>query len=139
MNFSTAPDAAFFTSSYFLTNFGLVLSYPLLRIFTEVGRRDIRQKDAFGFSYENSIIYTGLAFALIHFLRSSSLREFILNCLVIAKIVVVSLLFFAKFRISIFFMLICVVLWVVVPYPRYNAKNKMIKIQSEEEFDHYLD
>lgn len=135
MKFSKAPESAFFTSWYFLANAGLILLYPILRMFTSVGLRDLRHLDSFGFTYENSIIYTGLAFIGMYYLRSSSLREFLLDCLAIGKIVVSCLLFFAKFRFCIYYVLLCFVSWLLIPYPRCNAPNKFIKIESEEQFD----
>jgi hypothetical protein len=43
---------------------------------------------------------------------------------------VVSLLFFAKFKLSIYYSLTCFLFWIIVPYPRYNGPNKFIKIES---------
>jgi hypothetical protein len=45
-----------------------------MRLFTSVGNRDLRTLDSFGFTYENSIIYSGLVFILVYYLRSASLR-----------------------------------------------------------------
>ena len=49
MKFSRAPDRHFWLSPYFLFNLLLILAYPYLRIFTDVGRRDLRHLDSFGF------------------------------------------------------------------------------------------
>ena len=74
MKFSRAPEASFFASWYFLLNTLLVLSYPLLRLYTSAGERSLRNIDAFGLTYENSIIYAGLSFVAMYYLRSSSMR-----------------------------------------------------------------
>lgn len=74
MKFSKTPEISFFTSWYFLINATLVLAYPLLRLFTSVGNRSLRMLDSFGLTYENSIIYAGLSFITMYYLRSSSLR-----------------------------------------------------------------
>ena len=74
MKFSRSPELNFFTSSYFLANLGLILVYPIMRLFTSAGQRDLRHLDNFGFTYENSIIYGGLTFVAIYYLRSASLR-----------------------------------------------------------------
>lgn len=130
MKFSKTPNLSFFTSWYVIVNYLLILSYPFMRLFTSVGNRDLRKLDSFGFTYENSIIYSGLAFILVYYLRSASLREFLLDCLTIGRIMVVSLLFFAKFKLSIYYSLICLLFWIIIPYPRYNGPNKFIKIES---------
>lgn len=128
MKFSKTPSASFFTSWYFITNISLVAVYPITRMFTSVGDRDIRNIDQLGFTYENSIIYAGLTFIAIYYLRSSSLREFFINCLSIGKIVVASLLFFAKFKFCIFYIVTCLVSWLFISYPKYQGKNKFIRI-----------
>jgi hypothetical protein len=74
MKFSKTPNLSFFTSWYVIVNSLLVLSYPIMRLFTSVGNRSLRNLDSFGFTYENSIIYSGLAFILVYYLRSASLR-----------------------------------------------------------------
>lgn len=33
----------------------------------------------------------------------------------------------------------CIILWLVVPYPKYTAPNKFIKIKSVEQFDELID
>lgn len=135
MNFSKAPGLNFFTSWYVMLNSLMILSYPFLRIFTDVGQRDIRHLDSFGFTYENSIIYSGLAFIGMYYLRSASLRSFLIDCLTIGRVVVISLLFFAKFKLCLVYLGIWFVCWLVIPYPRYIAPNKFIKIESVEQFD----
>jgi hypothetical protein len=135
MKFSKTPEGAFFSSWYFLVNATLVFSYPLLRLFTSIGQRDLRNRDTWGFTYENSIIYAGLSFIAMYYIRSASLREFFLDCLTIGKICVASLLFFAKFKFSLFYTAFCLLSWVALSYPKYRGKNKFIKIESEEHFN----
>ena len=131
MKFSKRPEKSFFTSWYFIINFLLVTCYPFLRLFTSVGDRSLRNVDSFGFTYENSIIYAGLSFVAMYYLRSASLREFIIDCLTIGKICVGSLLIFAKFKLSLFYIVICLFFWIFLSYPKYRGKNKFIKIESE--------
>lgn len=135
MQFSKVPSLSFFTSWYVIVNSLLIISYPFMRIFTSVGNRDLRNLDSFGFTYENSIIYSGLVFILVYYLRSASLREFLLDCLTIGRIMVVSLLFFAKIKLCMYYSIICLVFWIILPYPRYNGPNKFIKIESIEHFN----
>lgn len=135
MLFSKSPDIDFFTSAYFLVNLALVLSYPVMRLLTSVGNRDLRHLDSFGLTYENSIIYGGFTFVAIYYLRSSSLREFLVDCLSIGKIIVASLLFFAKFNLCFIYAGVCFVCWMIISYPKYRGRNKFIRIESEEQFE----
>ena len=131
MLFSKSPDLDFFTSAYFLVNLALVFAYPAMRILTSVGNRDLRHLDSFGLTYENSIIYGGLTFVTIYYLRSSSLREFLVDTLSIGKIIVASLLFFAKFNYCFIYAGICFLCWMVLAYPKYRGRNRFTRIEPE--------
>jgi hypothetical protein len=131
MKFSKTPEISFFTSWYFLINSTLVLAYPIMRLFTSVGDRSLRMQDSFGLTYENSIIYAGLSFVTMYYLRSSSLREFLLNCLTIGKICVASLIYFAKFKWVLPYIGLCCLSWFVLSYPKYRGRHNFIKIESE--------
>ena len=54
------------------------------------------------------------------------------------KIGVFCLLFFAKFEYSIIYLIVCIISWLVIPYPKYNGKNKFKKIKSIEQFEDVL-
>jgi hypothetical protein len=41
----------FYFSFYFISNVLLIFAYPILRLFTSAGNRDLKQADNFGFSY----------------------------------------------------------------------------------------
>jgi hypothetical protein len=84
-------------STYFITNAILVLAYPYLRLATSAGERSLQHHDQWGFTYENSIIYTALALALIAYSRSTSNQQFLIDAMTVGKIGVACLLFFAKF------------------------------------------
>lgn len=69
--------------------------------------------------------------ALIAYSRSSSLRGFLVDIFAIGKVGVASLLFFAKYQFSAIYILACLILWIIIPYPKYIAPNKFIRITSE--------
>lgn len=73
--------------------------------------------------------------SVIGYIRATGLRGFWIDFFNVGKIGVVGLLFFAKFRFCIVYIVICVVLWMVVPYPQYRASNKFVRIRSVEQFD----
>jgi hypothetical protein len=89
--------ASYIFSLYFFINVSLVLAYPYLRLMTSAGDRPLKHYDSFGFTYENSIIYTGLALAMIAYTRSTSNSQFFIDALTVGKIGVTCLLFMAKF------------------------------------------
>jgi hypothetical protein len=127
---ASSASKQFYTSTYFITNVFMILIYPILRLFTTAGRRDLKHEDTFGFTYENSIIYTVLVMALIAYARSTSLRGFMVDFFAVGKVGVTSLLFFAKYQFSAIYILACFVLWIIIPYPKYIAPNKFIRITS---------
>lgn len=88
--------ASYLFSTYFIINALLLLAYPYLRLMTSAGERSLQHADQFGFTYENSIIYTVLALALIAYSRSTSNSQFFIDAMTVGKIGVACLLFFAK-------------------------------------------
>jgi len=64
------------------------------------------------------------------YIRSTSLRGFIADFFAVGKVGVAALLVFAKFKFAIIYSIICLILWMIVPYPRYSAPNKFIRIRS---------
>jgi hypothetical protein len=89
--------ASYIFSLYFIINTALVLAYPYLRIMTSAGDRTLKVEDSFGFTFENSIIYTGLALAMIAYTRSTCNSQFFIDAMTVGKICVTCLLFMAKF------------------------------------------
>jgi hypothetical protein len=128
-------SSQFYLSSYFLINILLLLAYPILRLYTSAGKRDLKRQDYFGFSYENSIIYTALILAVMGYSRSTSTRGFISDLFSVGKVGVTALLVFAKVKFAIIYAVVCLVLWMVVPYPKYVAQNRFVRVRSVEQFD----
>lgn len=79
-----------------------------------------------------------LVLMMISFVRSSSLRGFIFDSLTVGKIGVTALLFMAKFYYSLYYILICILAWIVTPYPRYQGDNKFIRVENEEQFNELI-
>lgn len=69
--------------------------------------------------------------ALIAYSRSTSNSQFFIDIMTVGKIGVICLLFFAKFDYCIYYSIICVLCWLVLPYPRFRGANKFIQIKSE--------
>jgi hypothetical protein len=97
---------------------------------TSAGDRSLQLHDAFGFTYENSIVYTALVLALITYSRSTSNSQFFIDSITLGKFGVAGLLFMAKFQYCVYYIVVCLVVWLTIPYPRYRAPNKFITIRS---------
>jgi hypothetical protein len=69
------------------------------------------------------------------YMRASSLRGFFVDLFSVGKVGVAALLVFAKFKFSLIYMAVCLIMWIVVPYPKYKGQNRFVKIQSVEQFD----
>lgn len=68
--------------------------------------------------------------ALIAYMRSCSIKGFLIDCFAVGKVGVASLLFFAKYQFSFIYVIACIVSWIMIPYPKYIAPNKFIRITS---------
>ena len=64
------------------------------------------------------------------YIRATSLRGFIVEFFSVGKVGVTALLVFAKIRFALIYGVICLILWMIVPYPKYLAPNKFIRIKS---------
>ena len=135
---ASGSSKQFYFSQYFVINTLLILAYPMLRMFTSAGNKNLKHQDYFGFSYENSIIYTVLILAVMGYTRATSTRGFLVDFFSVGKVGVAALLVFAKFRFAIIYSVVCVILWMIVPYPRYSAPNKFIRIRTIEHFDEII-
>ena len=67
--------------------------------------------------------------------RSTSARGFLSDFFGVGKVSVAALLIFAKIQFAIIYTVVSLILWMIIPYPRYSAPNKFIKIKSVEQFD----
>ena len=76
--------------------------------------------------------------AIMGYLRSTSLRGFLVDSFSVSKIGVAALLIFAEFSYALLYIAICLISWIVVPYPRYRAPNKFIKITNTNQFDQLI-
>lgn len=133
-----AGTASLLSSPYFITNYILILVYPIFSIATNKDSRSLKVQDNFGFTYENSVIYTVLALAMMAYTRSTSNEQFFIDTLVACKIGVACLLLLVDIYYGIWYTLVCFLAWVVVPYPRLQSPNKFIKIRDEKHFEDLL-
>jgi hypothetical protein len=93
---------------------------------TSAGERSLQLFDSFGFTYENSIIYMTLALCVVAFARATNNFQFIVETVALGKVAIACLLFLAKFEYCICYMLICLIVWLVIPYPKFRGENKFI-------------
>ncbi len=65
-----------YLNSYYIGNLIILLIYPVHKLI-KLNTSLLESTDNFGFTYENSIIYTMLVLLTIHYIRSYSLPQFI--------------------------------------------------------------
>lgn len=57
-----------------------------------------------------------------------------MDAMTVGKVGVACLLFMAKFDYCVYYVVICVLSWLVVPYPRFRGPNKFVQVKSVEHF-----
>lgn len=129
-----------YLNTYYVANILLILLYPIHK-FLNLNSNILNRQDSFGFTYENSIIYTMLTLLSLNYIRSYSLPQFISEAvpypptqLVLLKIMVFCFYTFINFNYAIIYVCVCLVVWVFVSYPKYTGPNKFVRIKSIEEF-----
>lgn len=65
-----------YLNSYYVGNILLVLIYPIHKLFS-LDQSFLQKQDTFGFTYENSILYTTLTLLSLNYIRSYSMPQFV--------------------------------------------------------------
>jgi len=123
-----------YINSYYIGNVLLVLLYPLHKIFSLDGSLLYKQ-DTFGFTYENSILYTTLTLLALNYIRSYSMPQFVsetvslsLIQLLLLKIMIFCFYTFVGINYAIVYVAVCVVSWLLLSYPKYTGPSNFLRI-----------
>lgn len=65
-----------YLNSYYIGNVLLVLIYPIHKMLN-LNSSILSREDTFGFTYENSILYTTLTLLALNYIRSYSMPQFV--------------------------------------------------------------
>lgn len=121
-------------NSYYIINVLLVLIYPIHK-YLNLNTTLLFSKDSFGFTHENSVIYTMLTILCLNYIRSYSFPQFVSEALVLLKVMTFCFYTFVEWKYAGYYALLCAISWVFVSYPKFKGAHKMIEIKSEKELE----
>ena len=113
-----------FFSAYYVFNYLLILIYPILR--NSGNKYMLKHKDNWGYQREDSIITILVTIILLRYIKYFSNWDKFLS----------EIFFYSKFAISI--LLACLIIWLLIKYPKYNGPSNFIYIPNEETFNSIL-
>lgn len=123
-------------SAYYIFNFLLVIIYPILR--TSGSRYVLKNKDIFGFKKEDSILTIVVTILLLRFVKYfSNWEKFLCETILVCKSAISCLLILTSIKLAVWYLFACLVIWLLVKYPRYDGQSNIVYIANEESFNNF--
>ena len=95
----------------------------------------LQQKDNWGYQRENSILTILVTIIMLRYIKYfSNWNKFISETLFYSKFSISILLFLISRKVAIWYLLACLVIWLLIKYPKYNGPSNIIFIPTEEIF-----
>lgn len=124
-------------SAYYIFNYLLIIIYPVLR--SSGNKYMLKKKDNWGYQREDSILTILVTIILLRYVRYfTNWNKFICEIFFYCKFSISILLLLISRKIAIWYLLACLIIWLLVKYPRYNGASNIIYIQNEEVFNDIL-
>lgn len=124
-------------SAYYIFNSLLVLIYPILR--NSGNKYMLKKKDNWGYQREDSILTILVTIILLRYIRYfSNWNKFICEIFFYSKISISILLLLISRKIAIWYLLACLIIWLLIKFPRYDGPSNFIYIPNEEAFNSIL-
>ena len=118
-------------SAYYIFNYIMILIYPILR--NSGNRYMLKKKDNWGYQREDSIITILVTIILLRYVRYfSNWNKFICEIFFYCKFSICILLLLISRKIGIWYLLACLIIWLLVKYPKYNGPSNIMYIHNEE-------
>lgn len=124
-------------SAYYIFNYLLILIYPILR--NSRNKYMLNKKDNWGYQREDSIITILVSIILLRYVRNfSNWNKFFCEFFFYSKFAISILLFLISMKIAIWYLFACIIIWLLVKYPKYKGPSNILYIQNEEVFNEIM-
>ena len=124
-------------SAYYIFNYLLIIIYPILR--NSGNKYMLKRKDNWGYQREDSILTILVSIILLRYVRNfSNWNKLICEIFFYCKFAISILLLLISRKIAFWYLLACLIIWLLVKYPKYNGPSNFIYIQNEEIFNDIL-
>ena len=127
-----------FFSAYYIFNYLLILIYPILR--NSGNKYMLKKKDNWGYQREDSILTILVTIILLRYVRYfSNWDKFICEVFFYSKFAISILLFLISKKIFVWYILACLIIWLLIKFPKYNGPSNIIEIPNYETFNEIID
>ena len=127
-----------FFSAYYIFNYLLILIYPILR--NSGNKYMLKKKDNWGYQREDSILTILVTIRLLRSVRYfSNWDKFICEVFFYSKFAISILLFLISKKIFVWYILACLIIWLLIKFPKYNGPSNIIEIPNYETFNEIID
>ena len=125
-------------SAYYIFNYLLILIYPILR--NSGNKYMLKRKDNWGYQREDSIITILVTIILLRYVRYfSNWDKFLCEIFFYCKFAISILLFLISRKIFFWYILACLIIWLLIKYPKYKGPSNIIEIPNFEAFNEIID
>jgi len=126
-----------FFSAYYVFNYLLILIYPILR--NSGNKYMLKHKDNWGYQREDSIITILVIILLLRYVRYfTNWDKFLCEIFFYCKFAISILLFLISRKIFFWYVLACLIIWLLIKYPKYNGPSNIIEIPNYEAFNEII-
>ena len=124
-------------SAYYIFNSLLILIYPILR--NSGNKYMLKRKDNWGYQREDSIITILVSIILLRYIKYfSNWDKFICEIFFYSKFAISVLLALISRKIFFWYILACLIIWLLIKYPKYKGPSNIIEIPNYEAFNEII-
>ena len=126
-----------FLSAYHIFNSLLILIYPILR--NSGSKYMLKKRDNWGYQREDSILTILVVIIMLRYVKNfSNWNKFIAEIFFYSKFAISTLLLLISKKIAIWYLFACLIVWLLVKFPRYNGPSNIIYIYNEDIFNEII-
>ena len=119
---------------FYIFNIILIFLYPFIRNYGNTFM--LNYKDSWGFKRENSVLTFILTILTIRFLRYfTNWKKYIHEVFFYCKSGIAILTLIIDYKLSLWYMFLCIIVWLLFKPPRYNGPSNIVYIQNEQLFN----
>ena len=121
-------------SPFYVFNILLLVLYPIIRNYGNTFM--LNYKDSWGFKRENSVLTFILVILVLRYVRYfTNWKKFIHEIFFYSKAGISFLTLIIDYKLSLWYMFLCIIVWLLFKPPRYNGPSNIIYIPNEQIFN----
>ena len=126
-----------FYSAYYIFNYLLIAIYPILR--NSGNKYMLKRKDNWGYQREDSIITILVTIILLRYIKYfSNWDKFFCEIFFYSKFAISVLLALISRKIFFWYILACLIVWLLIKFPQYKGPSNIIEIPNQEAFNEMI-